>query len=311
MDKTAKGITYKAFGLSIYSYFHLPELNQVTIQDDEVDIVIENDDLSKLWLEQVKENEYFFVKKNFILFRVPDVAIFLVKNGKEIIVSPIRTIDEQQIRLYILGTCMGAILLQRNILPLHGSAIAIDGKAYAIVGDSGAGKSTLASALLDKGYKLISDDVIPISFLGNHIPVVTPTYPQQKLWLESLNQFGMESKEFQPIVLRDTKFAIPVAHQFASNQLPLAGIFELVKNEHDEIAIQSIEKLQRLHTLFKHTYRNSFIIRSGLMQWHFHTTTNIVNKISFYQLCRPTVRFTAHELSDLILSTIKGEEKVI
>ena len=37
--------------------------------------------------------------------------------------------------------------------PLHGSAIAIDGKAYAIVGDSGAGKSTLASAFLKKGYQ--------------------------------------------------------------------------------------------------------------------------------------------------------------
>ena len=38
---------------------------------------------------------------------------------------------------------MGALLMQRKILPLHGSAIAIDGKAYAFVGDSGAGKSTL------------------------------------------------------------------------------------------------------------------------------------------------------------------------
>ena len=71
--------------------------------------------------------------------------------------------DEDKIRLYILGTCMGALLMQRKILPLHGSAIAIDGKAYAFVGDSGAGKSTLASAFLSKGYKLLSDDVIAVS----------------------------------------------------------------------------------------------------------------------------------------------------
>ena len=58
---------------------------------------------------------------------------------------------------------MGAILMQRRLLPLHGSAIAINGKAYAIVGDSGAGKSTLASAFLNKGYQLISDDVIAVS----------------------------------------------------------------------------------------------------------------------------------------------------
>ena len=71
--------------------------------------------------------------------------------------------DEDVIRLYILGTCMGAILMQRKILPLHGSAIEIDGKAYAIVGDSGAGKSTLASAFLKQGYQLVSDDVIAVS----------------------------------------------------------------------------------------------------------------------------------------------------
>ena len=71
--------------------------------------------------------------------------------------------NEDHVRLYILGTCMGALLLQRKILPLHGSAIAINGKAYAIVGDSGAGKSTLASAFLNKGYQLLSDDVIPVS----------------------------------------------------------------------------------------------------------------------------------------------------
>ena len=38
---------------------------------------------------------------------------------------------------YLLGTCMGTILMQRKILPLHGSAIEIEGKVYAIVGDSG------------------------------------------------------------------------------------------------------------------------------------------------------------------------------
>ena len=76
---------------------------------------------------------------------------------------------------------MGAILMQRKILPLHGSAIAIDGKAYAIVGDSGAGKSTLASAFLNKGYQLLSDDVIAVSlskkiFHMLHLPILNKNY---------------------------------------------------------------------------------------------------------------------------------------
>ena len=89
---------------------------------------------------------------------------------------------------------MGAICTQRKNLPLHGSAVVMNGKAYAFVGESGAGKSTLASAFLSKDYRLLSDDVIPVTLSPDHIPYITPAYPQQKLWLESLNELGLESK---------------------------------------------------------------------------------------------------------------------
>ena len=80
------------------------------------------------------------------MIRIPDTAIFSIQEGKQIIVSPMGNTCEDKIRLYILGICMGALLMQRGILPLHGSAINIDGKVYAILGNSGAGKSTLAAA---------------------------------------------------------------------------------------------------------------------------------------------------------------------
>ena len=87
------------------------------------------------------------------MFQVPDTAIFCIKDGNKIIVSPIKGSEEDKIRLYILGTCMGVLLMQRKVLTLHGSAIAIDGKAYAFIGESGAGKSTLASAFIREGYQ--------------------------------------------------------------------------------------------------------------------------------------------------------------
>jgi ABC-type dipeptide/oligopeptide/nickel transport system ATPase component len=182
---------------------------------------------------------------------------------------------------------MGAILMQRKILPIHGSAVAIDGKAYAIVGDSGAGKSTLASAFLKRGYKLMSDDVIPVTLNNEHIPIVTPSYPQQKLWLESLNHFEMDSNNYQPLIVREDKFAVPVQDQFITEQLPLAGVFELIKGENDEIDIKPIPSLQRFYKLYHHTYRNFFIQKSGLMDWHFNTSAKMIKKIEFFQLRRP------------------------
>jgi len=41
---------------------------------------------------------------------------------------------------------------------LHASTVAIDGRAVMISGPSGSGKSDLALRLLDRGFKLVSDD---------------------------------------------------------------------------------------------------------------------------------------------------------
>ncbi|WP_416149849.1 HPr kinase/phosphorylase [Salipaludibacillus sp. HK11] len=303
---------YKAFGLNLLSNILLPEINQINNKNDKFDIVIKLADLNEIWKEIDKTNEFFSINRNTIMFHIPEVAIYLIQDGKRIFVSPIDKlkVKDDHIRLYLLGSCMGAILMQRKILPLHGSAIAIDGKAYAIVGDSGAGKSTTASAFLKRGYELISDDVIPVTLTSDNVPMVIPAYPQQKLWQESIDRFGMESSQLHPIVDRETKFAIPVQSQFTNETLPLAGIFELVKTEGEEVELQPIINLQRFHTLFYHTYRNFFLKPAGLMEWHFNTCAAMVNKVDIFQIQRPDSRFTANELADLILSTIKKEVKV-
>ncbi|WP_144549935.1 HPr kinase/phosphorylase [Peribacillus simplex] len=305
-----KKTVYEAFGLTVSSEIPLPELLHINIEGDITDIVIEKADLYPLWNEHSDPNEAFVINKDWIMFHVSGTAIFLIQSGSRIVVSPFNGAYEDEIRLYILGTCMGAILMQRKILPIHGSAVAIDGKAYAIVGDSGAGKSTLASALLKKGYQLISDDVIPVTLTNENVPFVTPSYPQQKLWLESLNHFEMDSTNYQSLTVRENKFAIPVQNQFVTDPLPLAGVFELVKGDNDEIEVKPIEHLQRFYKLYYHTYRNSFIQQSGLMDWHFNTSAKMIKKIDFYQLHRPTNRFTAPDLSELILNMLKMEEIV-
>lgn len=297
-----------AFGLGISSEFLLPELPKIDIDLEKIEV--KKIDLKSLWSELSIPGRHFVVKEDLIMFQVPETAIFLIQNGREIFVSPFEDSKDDQIRLYILGTCMGALLMQRKSLPLHGSAIVIDGKAYAIVGDSGAGKSTLASAFLKKGYQLLSDDVIPVTLNGNNIPIVTPAYPQQKLWIESLDQFGIDSNSLRPIIDRETKFAVPVSTQFSDELMPLVGVFELVKTDIDEIDILPIQKLQRFHTLFNHTYRNFIIPRSGVMEWHFNTSTKIISNIELYQVRRPTSRFTAYELVDLILAKIHKGEKI-
>ena len=45
------------------------------------------------------------------------------------------------------------------------------------------------------------------------------------------------------------------------------------------------------------------------MDWHFHTSAEILKQIDMYQLQRPTSGFSASQLVSTILTTInKGEE---
>ncbi|MCE7792759.1 aldolase [Salipaludibacillus sp. CUR1] len=306
MEKIANTV-YKTFGLSVSSELPLPELPVMNKHIKVPDLTVKYGDLTRGWEAESMKGNHFVIHPDYILFIVPETAIFMVRNGKEITISPFREARNDYLRLFLLGTCMGAILLQRRILPLHGSAIAINGKAYAIVGDSGAGKSTLASAFLNRGYKLLSDDVIPVSLNEEGYPVVTPAYPQQKLWQESLTAFGMDSNQLRPIIDRETKFAVPVPDRFASEPLPLAGVYELVKTEAKEVALEPVDHLERFHKLFYHTYRNFIVRPSGLLEWHFQMCASIVKKIDFYQIRRPVSSFTAQELSSRILSAINEE----
>lgn len=64
--------------------------------------------------------------------------------------------------------------LRRNSYKLmremrHGSAVAIDGYAVLIVGPSGSGKSDLALRLIDRGATLISDDIVGIESIDDHL----------------------------------------------------------------------------------------------------------------------------------------------
>lgn len=307
MPIAEKRILYKAFGLAVTSEIPLPELPYVGDEADSIDVEIKMADLSRQWVELSKAGDSFVIKENLIMFRAPNVATFSILEGNTITVSPEKSADEDQIRLYLLGTCMGALLMQRAILPLHGSVVAIDGKAYAFVGERGAGKSTLAAAFLNKGYRLLSDDVIAVSLDKENVPQVTPSYPQQKLWQDCLHNLGMKISDYRSIHGRETKYNVPVSSNYYTEPLPLAGVFELIKTEGRVPMLYRVEKLERFDTLFRQTFRHFLIQRSGLMDWHFQTSAQIVNKIGIYQLRRPASGFNVDKLATIILNNIKGE----
>jgi hypothetical protein len=292
---------YKGFGLTMFSDFELPELRAIKESEGSVDIVIERGELDSDGF--IEGQASFSVHGGVVRLQVPDVAVYWIEPNK-IVVSPVQGVEEDRIRLYLLGSCLGSVLLQRGVLPLHGSAVAIDGKAYAFVGESGAGKSTLATAFMQYGHSLISDDVIAVQITGDG-PLVIPAYPQQKLWQDSLQGLGMDPGLYRPLVLRGTKYSIPAVEQFCEEHLPLAGIFEIILMENGDINIQSIGGLERLQTVHAHTYRKKLLVPLGLMEWHFQASNKLIDHAQIYRVTRSDDIFSPHRLAALILNTLQ------
>ncbi|WP_156889720.1 ATP-binding cassette domain-containing protein [Paenibacillus harenae] len=296
--------------MNIRSKIVLPEAYEIHGIISEFDVEIELNPPQEDVQDQFTTGNYRFENGRF-LFHVPETACYSITSGARISVTPYPGADEAKIRLFLLGTCMGVLLMQRGILPLHGSAVVIDGKVFAIVGESGAGKSTLAAAFAHAGYPLMTDDVIAVSLSDDSAAAaVYPSYPQQKLWEESIEQLGLLSHNYSSIYQRVNKYAVPIRSQFCREPLPLAGVVELIKASEPEPSIKAYNRFEGLHVLNVHTYRSSLLHLLNLQQWQFQSIARLASELPVYQLRRPADGFSAFNLMDRVVGLANKREVV-
>ena len=106
------------------------------------------------------------------LFRIPDIARFLLTDGSEILFAPESDETSADIPIFILGSAFGILLHQRQQIVIHASAVRVGKKAVLFCGQSGAGKSTMAAALAQRGFPLVTEDVCAIAAINSGTPVV-------------------------------------------------------------------------------------------------------------------------------------------
>ena len=84
---------------------------------------------------------------------------------------------------------------------LHGSTVALDGRAVVISGPSGSGKSDLALRLIDRGFVLVSDDQTIVKKDGDRLIATAPPTIAGKLEVRGIGIVDMERTESAPIAL--------------------------------------------------------------------------------------------------------------
>lgn len=65
--------------------------------------------------------------------------------------------------------------------PVHGTAIAVDGRGFLFIGSSGSGKSGLALQMMALGAELVSDDQVLLVQMGSDLEMSAPDTLKSKI----------------------------------------------------------------------------------------------------------------------------------
>lgn len=233
---------------------------------------------------------------NEFWLNVPNTARFLVTHGKNIIIQPIDGADEDSIRLFLLGSCLGALLMQRGLCVMHANVIRFDAFACAFAGLTGAGKSTLAAAFYKKGYDLLTDDVCAIDAKG----YVIPGFPQLKLWKDAAKALEIDVKHRRKIRSVIEKYAIPLEKQFFNQTIPLKVIYVLNSHNKTNITFRQCTGIEKFLTLHNQSYRRYFLEGLGLTQQHRLHCVQLARQVSLTQIIRPDTGYSMDKLIPMI-----------
>lgn len=273
---------YKIFGLVVSSEIECPEINIVSGAPD---VVIRFGYVPLTFDFPSYKGACFESTPGKLLLKVMNVARYLVSNGNEIIIDPEPNADEPSIRLFLLGSAMGALLLQRGILPLHGSSISANNEAIVIAGMTGMGKSTLAARLLLERFEPLADDIAAINFKDN-IPYVIPGIRHLKLWRDSLLKLNIQTDGLKKVRNELEKFYYLPKLKFRNNAYPLKMIYILNYHNDGEIEIRALSGVEKFRVLRNNIYRRSFVEGMDMEKTHFELIGKLASKTKISKLFR-------------------------
>lgn len=299
--KPPRGGRYRYAGLVIESDVPLPDLLPADARPAHTGPAVELRVHACTVLPQVPDLQDigggWAVSATAVRFQVPNVGAFLMRSGPG--VSRIDVAAEHglarehalvqerasDIRLFLLGSAIGACLHQRGMLPLHAAGLETAHGCVAITGDSGAGKSTLAAALRQRGLRSLCDDVLAVD---PRTRLAWPGYPHAKLWRDAADALGVSTEGCERVDPVRDKYRVPLAvpAQFRATPQLFTRLYVLSDAE-GPVGIEPITGAAALAELTRNTYRPFLIGALGRSVQHFQDIAGLMPPLRVFRLVRP------------------------
>lgn len=304
---------YRVYGLMVKSEIEMKELLILKNEEyEKCNVNISYGLMPDYIKSKINSGKTIEVGRETIWFHIRDIATYLITNGNEIIVEAYENVDKHMLKTYVMCSCLGFIMLQKEMVAIHGGTVVLDNKAVIFTGDRGAGKSTLTTALRLKGYKFISDDVA--STILNNGPIISPGFPYQKLCEDAMDNMNIDKTKCTSF-MSDTKmkYLVPAHNSFLDANVRLAAICEITVGDVDKVKIEELRGKEKLTKLIKNIYRGEYIeALGGMTPNYFKQCIDIAKSIKFYRITRPKDAFTVNEQIELIENEfIESEQSIL
>ncbi len=300
---------FSIFGWRVKSDIPLPELRPWLGNARAPDIVIALGPVSAMDPQKPRFNQAIQIAPDAVCVDIPSVARYRVAAGGFVTIQPELPVDSPDIRSFLFATILAILCFQKGVLPLHASAVEIDGRALLLTGNSGVGKSTLAAALVDRGFRLLSDDLCALEIADGRSPMIHPAFARVKLWHDSAAYLQRQTANVERGVKESAKFHIPVADaSFHPEPLPPAQIIFL--RAHREKAGEGPRVLGGLEALrrFDLVHRWQLGLALGQQALMFKAMARLIESVPAAEVIRGDDLEDLPSLVDTVLALVGTRE---
>lgn len=244
-------------------------------------------------------NESFEVSATQFLLKVQGVANFWVRDGRDITVELHSGGDPRNLEVFLLGSCLGALLQQRGRFILHASAVVGPNGVTALLAPSGRGKSTLAAWLNLRGYPLFCEDLCSLEISATGVTAWNSASPL-KLWQNSLQALHLNNTDLEPVRPGLQRYFWS-ASQEKRGRLPLHQICLLRRWNETCTAARHLAPQDSLAAILRNRYRSQYLRHNQLAQRSFLQSTQLANQIPILEITRPNAGDSLAAVGELVL----------
>lgn len=230
------------------------------------------------------------------------------KNNSSIVYEKKKGAEQNLLKSYILGWGMSIIGIMRGLLSIHCAALADNDGAILISGSSGSGKSTITTQLLNRGYRLVADDMALVDAISDEKPYAFPAFPYNKLCRDAALSQGYDIDELIYIDEDRDKYFVPCKDNFSTEKVPIKSIIMLTLNDKENVFKEEITGVKKMYACMDTLFLNGIHKDKKCGYAVGNMCLKLASKTPVYHVSRPYGKDTTKEVLQAIMDFVNLKE---